>query len=101
MRTGFSRAAYDVLVRGQLKVSPEVKSEIARVKKLKIDWKPRVRAGLDAWINVSVQVFNDLDAFKYTALILGNKGENKVSYAEAEKKLRDQIIKKFENGNIN
>ena len=101
MRTGFSRAAYDVLVRGQLKVSPEVKSEIERVKKLKIDWKPRVRAGLDAWINVSVQVFNDLDAFKYTALILGNKGENKVSYAEAEKNLRDQIIKKFENGNIN
>ena len=101
MRTGFSRAAYDVLVRGQLKVSPEVKSEIERVKKLKIDWKPRVRAGLDAWINVSVQIFNDLDAFKYTALILGNKGENKVSYAEAEKNLRDQIIKKIENGNIN
>ena len=67
MRTGFSRAAYDVLVRGQLKVSPEVKSEILRVKKLKIDWKTRVRAGQDAWINVSAQIFNELDAFQSRA----------------------------------
>ena len=101
MRTGFSRAAYDVLVRGQLKVSPEVKSEISRVKKLKIDWKTRVRAGQDAWINVSAQIFNELDAFQYSALISGKKGKNKASYEEAEIKLRRSIIKKFENGNIN
>ena len=98
-RTSFSQVAHGILVRGQMKVEPSAQTLVNRVRVLKIDWKPRIRPGLDAWINCATEIFNRLDAFKFLPLVNERNGKNKALYEETVEKLKCKVIEEYGNGN--